>query len=212
LTRRSYNKIRQLLWLLPVVILIDMQVVNPITRTWSISYITMHHITSFWPYHITRHMLQKQVRRPLICSCKFLRGCYRFLARTFLTYATTTTWYANCYLPFIRTLFIESDPTKVGETDTRQPPYASSACQSVEPVSRKRTCKVGPGRFIPQYRRIKIRLVTASKLSNQRPQQLCSTRAWNLRIDLAHDATVGERCMKIKIFPMKHPRSNLGDA
>ena len=31
----------------------------------------------------------------------------------------TTTWYANFYLPFIRTLFIESDPTKVGETDTR---------------------------------------------------------------------------------------------
>ena len=56
---------------------------------------------------------------------------------------------ANFYLPFIRTLFIESKPTKVGETDTRQPPYATSACQSVEPVSRKSTCKVGPGRFIP---------------------------------------------------------------
>ena len=24
--------------------------------------------------------------------------------------------------------------------------------EEVEPVSRKRTCKVGPGRFIPQYR------------------------------------------------------------
>ena len=30
--------------------------------------------------------------------------------------------------PFIRTLSIKSDPTKVGETDTRQPPYATSAC------------------------------------------------------------------------------------
>ena len=49
----------------------------------------------------------------------FLRGFYRFLARTFLTYAKSTTWYANLYLHFIRTLFIESDPTKVGETDTR---------------------------------------------------------------------------------------------
>ena len=163
----------------------------------------MHHITSFWPYHITRHMLQKQVRRPLICSCKFLRGCYRFLARTFLTYVKATTLYANCYLPFIRTLFIESDPTKVGETDTRQPPYASSACQSVEPVSRKRTCKVGPGRFIPQYRRTKIRLVTASKLSNQRPQQLCSTRAWNLRIDLALIPLLGI-VAEFKIFPTHH--------
>ena len=43
----------------------------------------------------------------------------------------------------------------MGETDTRQPPYATSAYLSVEPVSRKRTCKVGPGRFIPQYRRSK---------------------------------------------------------
>ena len=51
-----------------------------------ISYITyiIHHI--FWPYHITKHMLQKQVRRPLIVVASFLRGLYRFLARTFLTY------------------------------------------------------------------------------------------------------------------------------
>ena len=53
----------------------------------------------------------------------------------------------------------------MGETDTRQPPYATSACQSVEPVSRKRTCKVGLGRFIPRCHRIKIRLVTASILN-----------------------------------------------
>ena len=36
--------------------------------------------------------------------------------------------------------------------------YATSACQSMEPVSRTWTSKVGPSRFIPQYRRIKIRL------------------------------------------------------
>ena len=28
-------------------------------------------ITSFWPYHITRHMLQEQVRRPLIVVASF---------------------------------------------------------------------------------------------------------------------------------------------
>ena len=81
-------------------------------------------------------------------------------------------------IPFIRTLFTESDLTNVGQTDTRQPPYASSACQSVEPVSRKRTCKVGPGRFIPQCCRIKIRLVTVCKLNKSSPTTaLCSTRA-----------------------------------
>ena len=37
-----------------------------------ISYITyISFITSFWPYHITRHMLQKQVRRPLIVVASF---------------------------------------------------------------------------------------------------------------------------------------------
>ena len=100
----------------------------------------------------------------------------------------------------------------MGERDTRQPPYASSACQSVEPVSRKRTCKVGPGRFIPQCRWIKIRLVTVSKLNKSSPiTALCSTHAYNLRIDLAHDATVGERSNNSKKF-LRVAKINLGDA
>ena len=54
-------------------------------------------------------------------------------SRSYLRIKTTT---VICQLLFTlhRTLFIESDLTKVGETDTSQPPYASSACQSVEPV------------------------------------------------------------------------------
>ena len=115
-----------------------------------ISYITIYHssfITTFWPYHITRHMLQKQVRRPLIVVASFM-----WLQLSSRKNVFSQRDFVNFYLPFIRTLFIESAPTKVGETDTRQPPYATSACQSVEPVSRKRTCKVGPGCFIPQYR------------------------------------------------------------
>ena len=42
-----------------------------------------------------------------------------FLARTFLTYAKSTTMICQLLFTLIRTLFIESDPTKVGETDTR---------------------------------------------------------------------------------------------
>ena len=41
----------------------------------------------------------------------------------------------------LKNLQLNQTQPKVGETDTRQPPYATSACQSVEPVSRKRTCK-----------------------------------------------------------------------
>ena len=64
-------------------------------------------------------MLQEQVRRPLIVVASFYVASIGFLARMFLTYAKTTMWFVNFYLPFIRTLLIESDPTKVGETDTR---------------------------------------------------------------------------------------------
>ena len=104
--------------------------------------------------HITSHdqSLQKQVRRPLIVVASFTWLRLGSSKNVFLPTKTPQRDFVNFYLPFIRALFIESAPTKVGETDTRQPPYATSACQSVEPVSRKHTCKVGPGRFIPQYR------------------------------------------------------------
>ena len=51
-----------------------------------ISYITyiIHHI--LWPHHITKHLLQKQVRRPLIVVASFFYVVCRFLARTFITY------------------------------------------------------------------------------------------------------------------------------
>ena len=50
---------------------------------------------------------------------------------------------------------VKLDSTKVGETDTRQPPMCKST--TVEPVSWTRSCNVGSGRFIKQYRRIKVR-------------------------------------------------------
>ena len=55
-----------------------------------ISYITyiIHH--NFWPYHITKQLLQKQVRRPLIVVASFYVVC-RFLARTFSYLRMTTT-------------------------------------------------------------------------------------------------------------------------
>ena len=64
----------------------------------------------------------------------------------------------------------------------------------MEPVSRKRTSKVGPGRFIPQCRRIKIGLVTVSKLNKPTPTTTCVLLVHRIyTIDLAHDATIGER-------------------
>ena len=48
---------------------------------------------------------------------------------------------------------VKFDSTKVGEQTPASHLYAKLvACLSVEPVSCAWTCKVGPGRFIPQYR------------------------------------------------------------
>ena len=69
----------------------------------------------------------------------------------------------------------------------------------MEPVSRKRTCKVGPGHFIPQYCRNKIGLVTVSKLKKPTPTTTCVLLVHRIyAINLAHDATVGERSRNSK--------------
>ena len=73
----SYNKVTTIR-LLPVA--------DNFYKTWSSHTIT--YITSCLDHITSQHALQKQVRRPLLCSCKFLRGCYGLLARTVLTYGT----------------------------------------------------------------------------------------------------------------------------
>ena len=128
-----------------------------------ISYIHIYHIT--FGHIISQHTLQKQVRRPLLCCCKFYVAATGWQARTVLTYAKPQCDIVIAFWSSKRTMFIESDSTKVRETDTRQPPLCTSARQSVEPVSCTRTCNVCPGRFIPQYRRIKKQLVTASNMN-----------------------------------------------
>ena len=81
----------------------------------------------------------------------------------------------------------------------------------MEPVSRTSTCTVGPGRFLPRCRRIKIRLVTVSKLNKSSPTTtLCSTRAKNLRNRPSSDTTVGERSRNSK-FSYESPRSIYGE-
>ena len=44
---------------------------NEIYVMYEIDRVLVIGITSFWPYHTTRHMLQKQVRRPLIVVACF---------------------------------------------------------------------------------------------------------------------------------------------
>ena len=85
----SYNKATTI-WLLPVA--------DNCYKTWSSH--TTKYVSSRLD-HITSHQaLQKQVRRPLLCCCKFYVAATG-LARTILTYASkTTTRYSDCFLIF----------------------------------------------------------------------------------------------------------------
>ena len=48
------------------------------------------------------------------------------------------------------------------------------------------------------------KMLVVSSMTIIADNSLCSTRAYHLRIDLAHDATVGERCMENKNFLRTH--------
>ena len=65
---------------------------------------------------------------------------------------------------------------------------------SVEPVSRKRTRNVGPGRFVQQYRRTKV-WHAGKQYDLYRPQLTCVllVHITSTYKNLGLDATVGER-------------------
>ena len=115
-------------------------------KTWSSHTIT--YITSCLDHITSHHALQKQVRRPLLCCCKFCVAATGFYQeRSYLRIKTTTIFRQVCCFnlqqgPGVATL----GSTKVGETDN--PPATCVQSTSVEPVSRKRTRNVSLGCFI----------------------------------------------------------------
>lgn len=119
----SYNK-ETTIWLLPAV--------NIYYKTWSSH--TTTYITSCLDHITSQHTLQKQVRRPLLCCCKFYVAATGFKQEPFLpTEKTTTTVnYQVCCFNFLQgPAVVKFDSTKVGETDTRQPPLCKTSCTSV---------------------------------------------------------------------------------
>ena len=84
-----YNKATTI-WLLPVA--------NNCYKTWS-SHTTIY-ISSCLDHITSQQALQKQVRRHLLCCCKFYVAAMGW-ARTVLTYTSkTTTRYSDCFLIF----------------------------------------------------------------------------------------------------------------
>ena len=101
---------------------------------------------------ISYHMpLQNKVRRLYFIFCMFYVAARAFVKEQFLTYELQPQHQLN------NCLFIPlSEPSVANAISLRleiQTPashlYGTSRMPSVEPVSRKRTRKVGPGRFNP---------------------------------------------------------------
>ena len=91
------------------------------------------YITSCLDHITSQHALQKQVRRPLLCCCKFYVAATGFLQEPFLPMAKTTMviYQVCCFNLQQEPAAVKFDSTKVGETDTRQPPLCKTSCMSV---------------------------------------------------------------------------------
>ena len=75
-------------------------VADNFNKTWS-SYTTIY-ISSRLDHITSQHAMQKQVRHPLLCCCKFYMAAMG-LARTVLTYGIKSTiWYSDWFLIFIK--------------------------------------------------------------------------------------------------------------
>ena len=86
-------------------------------KTWSSHTIT--YITSCLDHITSQHALQKQARCPLLCLLQVLRGCYGLKQEPILpTHQKPQHGIEIAFWSWERTLFIQSDSTKVGETDT----------------------------------------------------------------------------------------------
>ena len=113
----SYNKATTI-WLLPVV---D----NSVTKH---DHLIQENLESCLDHITSQHAVQKQVRRPLLCCCKFyVTATGLSKNQSHLRIKTTTIFHQVCYFnlqqgPGVVTL----DSSKVGETDTRQPPVCKA--------------------------------------------------------------------------------------
>ena len=116
----SYNKATTIR-LLPVV--------DNFCKTWS-SHTTMY-ITSCLDHITSQYALQKQVRSLVVASFTWLlRASSK--NRSYLRIKTTMVIYQVCCFNLQQgPAAVKFDSTKVGETDTRQPPLCKTSCMSV---------------------------------------------------------------------------------
>ena len=94
----------------------------------AIAFHTTIYISSRLDHITSQQALQKQVRHPLLCCCKFtwlLRASSK--NRSYLRIKTTMVFRQVCCFSLQQGPgVVKFDSTKVGETDTRQPPVCEA--------------------------------------------------------------------------------------
>ena len=98
---------------------------------------------------------------------------------------------------------VKFDSTKVGETDTRQPPLCKTSCMSVGGTGLMYVDMLGwSAPLHPTIPPSQNKTLVVSSMTITTHNSLCSTRAYHLCIDLAQMPLLGNVAWNLKKIPM----------
>ena len=122
--------------------------------------------------------------------------------RSYLHIKTTTVIYQVFYFNLQQgPAAVKFDSTKVGETDTRQPPLCKTSCMSVGGIGLMNMVMQGwSGPLHPTIPPNQNKTLVVSSLTITTDNSLCSTHAYHLCIDLALIPLLGN-VVNFKKFP-----------
>ena len=152
-----------------------------------ISYNNVYHIMS-WPYHITSMPCKNKldVLYFVVASFTWLlqassKNCSYLRIKT-----TMVIYHVWCFNRQQGPDAVKFDSTKVGETDTRQPPLCKTSCMSVGGTGLMNVVMQGwSGPLHPTIPPNQNNRFVVSSMTITAHKSLCYTRAYHLRIDLA---------------------------
>ena len=133
--------------------------------------------------------------------------------RSYLRTKTTMVTYQVCCFNLQQgPAAVKFDSTKVGQTDTRQPPLCKTSCTSVDGTGLMNVAMQGwSGPLHPTIPPNQNKTLVVSSMMITIHNSLCSNRAYHLRIDLARMPLMGNVACNFKNF-LRSRKIYLGDA
>ena len=132
--------------------------------------------------------------------------------RSYLCKTTTVIHQVCCFNLLQGPAVVKFDSTKVGETDTRQPPLCKTSCMSVGGTGLMCVDMYGwSGPLYPTIPLNQNKTLVVSSMTITAHNYVCSTRAYHLRIDLARMPLLGNIACNLKKI-LRSRKIYLGDA